>query len=102
MRLIDWLIDYTDVNLGLYLANFVISNSWIIFILSCRFLAQELGKDFGHFAESVLPSLISMIPNSAKIIATSVTVAVQFIIQVWWRIDGICLRIDVFRRAAGH
>ena len=46
-------------------------------------MSQQLGNKFDHFAESVLPSLINLIPNSAKIMATAGIVAIRFIIQVW-------------------
>jgi len=48
----------------------------------CSFLAQQLGKDFERVAEAVLPSLIQLIPNSAKIMSTSATTAVRFIVRV--------------------
>ena len=47
-----------------------------------RFLSQELGKDFGHFSETILPPLVLLIPNSAKVMACSATVAIKFILQV--------------------
>jgi len=46
-------------------------------------MSQELGKEFGHFAESVLPSLITLIPNSAKVMASSATICIRFILQVF-------------------
>jgi len=46
------------------------------------FLAQQLGKEFDHIAEAVLPSLFLLIPNSVKIMATSGTTAIRFIVQV--------------------
>lgn len=48
----------------------------------CSFLAQQLGKDFDRVAEAVLPSLIQLMPNSAKIMSTSGTTAVRFIVRV--------------------
>ena len=45
-------------------------------------MSQQLGNKFDHFAETVLPSLINLIPNSAKIMATAGIVAIRFIIQV--------------------
>lgn len=34
-----------------------------------------------HFAEVLLPSLINLIPNSAKVMATAGIVAIRFVIQ---------------------
>ena len=45
-------------------------------------MSQQLGNKFDHFAEAVLPNLISLIMNSAKIMATAGSVAIRFIIQV--------------------
>jgi len=51
-------------------------------VLCCSFLAQQLGRDFERVAEALLPSLIQLIPNSAKIMSTSGTTAVRFIVRV--------------------
>ncbi len=45
-------------------------------------MSQQLGNKFDHFAESVLPNLFNLIPNSAKIMASSGSVCLRFIIQV--------------------
>jgi len=45
-------------------------------------MSRELGKDFGHFAESLLPHLILLIPNSTRVMATSGSTAVRYIIRV--------------------
>ena len=44
-------------------------------------MSQQLGSKFDHFAESILPSLIALIPNSAKVMATSGIVCIRFIMQ---------------------
>ncbi|XP_064594427.1 CLIP-associating protein 1-like isoform X2 [Liolophura sinensis] len=49
--------------------------------ISISYLAQQLGNKFDHFAETILPSLINLIPNSAKVMASSGIVAFRFIIQ---------------------
>ncbi|XP_013383701.1 CLIP-associating protein 2 isoform X3 [Lingula anatina] len=49
--------------------------------IDISFLAQTLCNKFDHFAESLLPSLINLIPNSVKIMATSGITAIKFIIQ---------------------
>jgi len=45
-------------------------------------MSRELGKDFGHFAESLLPHLILLIPNSVRVMSTSGSTAVRYIIRV--------------------
>jgi len=45
-------------------------------------MAQQLSREFDHFAEAILPALIQLIPNTAKIMATSGTTALRFIVQV--------------------
>ena len=53
------------------------------FILSLfRYLSQELRNRFDHFAEVVVPNLINLLANSAKIMATSGNTALVFIIKV--------------------
>lgn len=54
------------------------------------YLSQQLGTKFDHFAESVLPSLINLIPNSAKVMATSGIVSIRFIMQVGHVYDLLC------------
>ncbi|BFZ22652.1 hypothetical protein BsWGS_25691 [Bradybaena similaris] len=49
--------------------------------VTIAYLSQQLGTKFDHFAESVLPSLINLIPNSAKVMATSGIVSIRFIMQ---------------------
>ena len=48
----------------------------------CSFLSQQLGKEFDRVAEALLPSLIQLMPNSAKIMSTSGTTAIRFIVRV--------------------
>jgi CLIP-associating protein 1/2 len=45
-------------------------------------MSQLLGSKFDHFAESQMAHLINLIPNSAKIMATSGIVCIRFILQV--------------------
>lgn len=49
--------------------------------ITIAYLAKELGSKLDKFFEMVLPNLISLIQNSAKVMATSGIVAVRFIIQ---------------------
>ncbi|KAL4593698.1 CLIP-associating protein 1-B-like isoform X1 [Arapaima gigas] len=45
-------------------------------------LSSVLGNRFDHVAESVMPTLLNLIPNSAKIMATSGVAAIRLIIRV--------------------
>lgn len=49
--------------------------------ITIAFLSCKLQQKFSRMAEALLPSLIKLIPNSAKIISTSALVALRFIIQ---------------------
>ncbi|KAL1418798.1 hypothetical protein MTO96_005506 [Rhipicephalus appendiculatus] len=49
--------------------------------ITIAYLSQQLGHKLDHFSEAVLPALINLIPNSAKIMSTSGIVTVRFIIQ---------------------
>ncbi|KAA3670851.1 CLIP-associating protein 1/2 [Paragonimus westermani] len=46
-----------------------------------RYLSQELRNRFDRFAETVLPDLIALMSNSAKVMATSGIVAIRFILE---------------------
>uniref|UniRef100_A0A452RCI5 Cytoplasmic linker associated protein 1 n=1 Tax=Ursus americanus TaxID=9643 RepID=A0A452RCI5_URSAM len=52
-----------------------------IFISYCRHLSSVLGNKFDHGAEAIMPTIFNLIPNSAKIMATSGVVAVRLIIR---------------------
>ncbi|XP_071041117.1 CLIP-associating protein 1 isoform X36 [Parasteatoda tepidariorum] len=49
--------------------------------ISIAFLSQQIGSKLDHFSEALLPSLINLIPNSAKIMSTAGIVAIRFIIR---------------------
>ncbi|XP_054708100.1 CLIP-associating protein 1-like [Uloborus diversus] len=49
--------------------------------ITIAYLSQQLGPKLDHFAEALLPSLINLIPNSAKIMSTAGIVAIHFIIR---------------------
>jgi CLASP N terminal len=49
--------------------------------ITIAFLSQNLQNKLDHFAESVLPHLINLIPSSTKVMASSGFVAVRFIIR---------------------
>lgn len=49
--------------------------------ITIAFLSCRLQHKFARMAEILLPSLIKLIPNSAKIVSTSALVALRFIIQ---------------------
>ncbi|KTF86043.1 hypothetical protein cypCar_00014422, partial [Cyprinus carpio] len=45
-------------------------------------LSSLLGNKFDHGAESIMPTLLNLVPNSAKIIATSGVAAIRLILRV--------------------
>ncbi|KAL8570188.1 hypothetical protein ACOMHN_030983 [Nucella lapillus] len=49
--------------------------------ISIAYMAQHLSHKMDHFAEMLLPALFNLLPNSAKIMATSGSVCIRFIIQ---------------------
>jgi len=49
--------------------------------ITIAFLSQTLHNKLDHFAESLLPHLVNLIPNSTKVMASSGFVAVRFIIS---------------------
>lgn len=48
----------------------------------CRYLSTLLGNKFDHGAEGIVPVLFNLIPNCAKVMATSGTAAIRIIIRV--------------------
>ncbi|XP_053368728.1 CLIP-associating protein 1-like isoform X9 [Clarias gariepinus] len=44
-------------------------------------LSSLLGNKFDHGAESIMPTLLNLVPNSAKVMATSGIAAIRFIIR---------------------
>jgi len=49
--------------------------------VTVAFLSQCLGNKFEHFAESLLPVLINLIQNSAKVVASAGQVAIGFVVR---------------------
>lgn len=49
--------------------------------ISIAYLSQRIGNKCDRFAEALLPTLINLIQNSAKIMSSSAVVAIRFIIQ---------------------
>ena len=49
---------------------------------SCRFLSIKLGRQFDHVAETLLPPLLSLLQNSAKVMSTSGSVCLTIILKV--------------------
>lgn len=45
-------------------------------------LSTVLGNKFDHGAEAIVPTLFNLVPNSAKVMATSGCAAIRFIIRV--------------------
>lgn len=80
------------------------------FILFFRHLSSVLGNKFDHGAEAIMPTIFNLIPNSAKVMATSGVVAVRLIIRVsiyqkrivleflnmrcfWWNMSAAAMKI---------
>ncbi|XP_066957319.1 CLIP-associating protein 1 isoform X9 [Macrobrachium rosenbergii] len=49
--------------------------------VTIAYMSQELHHKVDHLCETVLPNLINLIPNSAKVMASSGIVTIRFIIQ---------------------
>ncbi|XP_071512315.1 CLIP-associating protein 1 isoform X7 [Panulirus ornatus] len=49
--------------------------------VTVAYMSQELHHKVDHLCETLLPSLINLIPNSAKVMASSGIVTIRFIIQ---------------------
>ncbi|XP_052252616.1 CLIP-associating protein 1-like isoform X3 [Dreissena polymorpha] len=49
--------------------------------ISVAYYAQRLANKFDHSAETLLPVLINLIPNSAKVMSTSGLTCIRFILQ---------------------
>lgn len=47
-----------------------------------RHLSLLLGNKFDHGAESIMPTLLNLVPNSAKIMATSGVAVIRLILRV--------------------
>ncbi|KAJ8388388.1 hypothetical protein AAFF_G00134140 [Aldrovandia affinis] len=53
-------------------------------------LSSVLGNRFDHGAETIMPTLLNLVPNSAKIIATSGIAVIRLIIR-GWKGSGPCV-----------
>lgn len=51
-------------------------------LLCLRHLSSVLGSRFDHAAEATMPILLNLVPNSAKVIATSGVAAIRLILRV--------------------
>ncbi len=51
-------------------------------VFSCSHLSTVLGNKFDHGAEAIVPVLFNLIPNCAKVMATSGVSAIRIIIRV--------------------
>ncbi|KAK3864921.1 hypothetical protein Pcinc_029425 [Petrolisthes cinctipes] len=49
--------------------------------ITVAYMSQELHHKVDHLCETILPNLINLIPNSAKVMASSGVVTIRFIIQ---------------------
>lgn len=50
--------------------------------LFCSHLSSVLGGRFDHAAEATMPILLNLVPNSAKVMATSGVAAIRLILRV--------------------
>lgn len=50
--------------------------------LFCSHLSSVLGSRFDHAAEATMPILLNLVPNSAKVMATSGVAAIRLILRV--------------------
>lgn len=62
--------------------NICNSLSTFFFVFLCSHLSTVLGNKFDHGAEAIVPTLFNLVPNSAKVMATSGCAAIRFIIRV--------------------
>ncbi|GAA6090684.1 CLIP-associating protein 1-like isoform X3 [Tachysurus ichikawai] len=49
--------------------------------ITLGYLSSVLGNKFDHGAESIMPTLLNLVPNSTKVMATSGAAAIRFIIR---------------------
>lgn len=61
--------------------NLAFVNKFYFFLLNSH-LSTVLGNKFDHGAEAIVPTLFNLVPNSAKVMATSGCAAIRFIIRV--------------------
>lgn len=60
--------------------NYFSETTFFVFLYS--HLSTVLGNKFDHGAEAIVPTLFNLVPNSAKVMATSGCAAIRFIIRV--------------------
>lgn len=49
--------------------------------ITVAYMSQELHHKVDHFCETVLPTLVNLIPNTAKVMASAGVVAIRFMVQ---------------------
>ncbi|KAG1714573.1 CLIP-associating protein 1 [Nymphon striatum] len=49
--------------------------------ITVAYISQQLGSKVDHFCEAILPCLINLIPNCAKVMSSSGIVTIRFIVQ---------------------
>lgn len=54
----------------------------VLMSVHCSYLSSVLGNKFDHGAEAIVPVLFNLIPNCAKVMATSGVSAIRIIIRV--------------------
>ena len=80
-------------NIHVYIIPCKSSSSTLRYILHINsYLSKVLGSKFDHCGESILPMLVILIQNSAKIMSSSAMVALKLIIQVFRKGNAVkCL-----------
>lgn len=63
---------------------------FFLFLYSCSHISTVLGNKFDHGAEAIVPVLFNLIPNCAKVMATSGVSAIRIIIRVRFISSNIC------------
>lgn len=61
-----------------------------LFLYSCSHISTILGNKFDHGAEAIVPVLFNLIPNCAKVMATSGVSAIRIIIRVRFTGGHVC------------
>lgn len=67
---------------------------FFLFLYSCSHISTVLGNKFDHGAEAIVPVLFNLIPNCAKVMATSGVSAIRIIIRV--RMTFAILKVCLF------
>lgn len=70
------------IHCAFYVTKQLTSTNQLCFFFLYSHLSTVLGNKFDHGAEAIVPTLFNLVPNSAKVMATSGCAAIRFIIRV--------------------